>query len=762
MRWRCRLLATGEVSHGGQRYGISAAFSFLPRHQRPDGFPSHVLQARCDHRARHSLVEERLSHAGEVHRLSDVTVVPAADTRRWTENIQCARRQLIAHRDDHVWPLFVEDRFQEAARFLSRVSGGDRDGHGIPPAPFSLDGVPISCEAGVRDRKANLRRQPVRESTPPLAVERMREEQRPLGAGEHVPGRDPGRITVVDRNELDAVHPWPALDRCRTPSRGDGVQNRVAHFGRPQDEAVDGSLTHPCDIVFITGAGDEDKSQSIFDAHTRDTGKEASSLRILECVTQVFPENHPEIPRRTSTQGPRDRIRPGVAKARSRRQNPLTRALCYAVRASVRIAHGHRRDAGLCRDLTHGHPLAVHMATLSVYRYTMRFRLGPYFAFAAFGIFWGTWGATLPALREAGGLTTAELGSALLCVGAGALPAMLFTGAAIDHFGVRITGLFLLLLSASGVLLAWSARDPLSISIGMLLVGAASGAADVGANALAALGEARSTRRVITLGHAVFSLFVVASSLGAGALRDAGQDVLVIFAAAGLASAAAGTMVLAFSDGRSRSATDAPSATQIPIKLAWPLVAIGLVGALGFAAENAHQSWSAIFLEDELQSGAGVAAIAPATFATAAAITRFTAGASNRVPASVLLLGGATTAFIGTVVVAAATSVPVALVGLAVAAVGTSLLYPTLVSTSLQGVSDEHRGRATSMIATTSYLGFVVGPVFVGVLAGAVGLRGAMIGVAVLAVAFAVAAPPVTRILSKSRDIDAVPATRES
>jgi len=51
----------------------------------------------------------------------------------------------------------------------------------------------------------------------------------------------------------------------------------------------------------------------------------------------------------------------------------------------------------------------------------------------------------------------------------------------------------------------------------------------------------------------------------------------------------------------------------------------------------------------------------------------------------------------------------------------------------------------TSAVATTAHLGFLFGPVYVGVLSGAVGLRDAMVGVAALAAAFALLAPLVTR-----------------
>ncbi|UNX55254.1 MFS transporter [Georgenia sp. TF02-10] len=176
-----------------------------------------------------------------------------------------------------------------------------------------------------------------------------------------------------------------------------------------------------------------------------------------------------------------------------------------------------------------------------------------------------------------------------------------------------------------------------------------------------------------------------------------------------------------------------------------PFVAVGLVGALGFAAENAHQSWSAIFLGDELGAPPGLTAIAPATFAAFAAVTRVAADILTRIPASALLVGCAVVATLGTLVVAVGRVLPLALGGLALAAIGTSVLFPTLLSRATRDVPAGRRGRATSAVVTTAYLGFVLGPVYVGALAGAVGLRGAMVGVAALVAAFAVLAPLVIR-----------------
>jgi predicted MFS family arabinose efflux permease len=362
-------------------------------------------------------------------------------------------------------------------------------------------------------------------------------------------------------------------------------------------------------------------------------------------------------------------------------------------------------------------------------------------AFAAFGLFWGTWGAGLPALRDAAGVGPAGLGTALLFVGLGALPGMAFTGRAVDALGARLAGPLLVALAGAGVVTAAVARDLPTLAAGMALVGATSGAADVAANAQAGLAERRSGRRVITLSHGVFSAFVVVGSLGTGALRAAGAGVVVVFAAAGALMAACGVAALVLGDRPQPADPEHHAPPGRRVRALLPFVAVGLVAALGFAMENAHQSWSAVYLGDVLGAGPGTAALAPATFAACAAATRFVAGSLTRAPATLLLVGGASTALVGSLLLAVAPTVPLALAALSLAAVGTSLLFPTLLSRATQHVPPDQRGRATSAVATTAYLGFLLGPVYVGTLAGAAGLRGAMIGVAALALAFSVLAP---------------------
>src|SRR5687767_11963617 len=91
-------------------------------------------------------------------------------------------------------------------------------------------------------------------------------------------------------------------------------------------------------------------------------------------------------------------------------------------------------------------------------------------AFAAFGAFWGAWGASVPRVQDQAGVTDGELGLALLFVGAGALPAMLLAGRAVDRWGLRVAAPAIGALGVTGAALAFAAVDLAGLCAGLALV----------------------------------------------------------------------------------------------------------------------------------------------------------------------------------------------------------------------------------------------------------------------------------------------------
>jgi MFS family permease len=378
-----------------------------------------------------------------------------------------------------------------------------------------------------------------------------------------------------------------------------------------------------------------------------------------------------------------------------------------------------------------------------------RLTTAAYLASGIFGAFWGTWGSAVPRVRDQTGLDDAQLGTALLFISAGALPAMLLTGRALDRWGLRCTASLVVALGAAGLVAAVTADGLVSLCAGLAVVGMTSGAADVAMNSVGGRAEQRSGRPVITRAGAVFSTVVVASSLGTGAAYALGAPTWVPFAAVLLLCVAVGAAILrALPAGESGPAPAPASGAPGPRMPVMPLLLVGTLGAIAFAGENAHQSWGAVFLEDVLATGPGLSALAPAVFAAVVAVTRFAVSTLNAAHARTVLVVGSLMAAAGAAVVARASSVPVALAGLVLAAAGAAALFPTLLSIVSRNVAESSRGRATSIVTVVSYLGFLLGPVYVGVWASVAGLRGAMLAVAALGVVLAVLVLP---LLSLSR-----------
>lgn len=139
----------------------------------------------------------------------------------------------------------------------------------------------------------------------------------------------------------------------------------------------------------------------------------------------------------------------------------------------------------------------------------------------------------------------------------------------------------------------------------------------------------------------------------------------------------------------------------------------------------------------------------PAVFAASVAITRFGVSLLRPTHVRMVLVLGAVMAAAGAMIVARAPSVPVALAGLVLAAAGTAAIFPTLLSIVSRNVVESSRGRATSIVTTVSYLGYLLGPAYVGLWASGTGLRGAMIAIAALGLALAALTLP---LLVLSRD----------
>lgn len=354
-------------------------------------------------------------------------------------------------------------------------------------------------------------------------------------------------------------------------------------------------------------------------------------------------------------------------------------------------------------------------------------------AFGTFGMVWGAWQAALPDLARHYELSSGPLGAILTAGFAVSLPAMLVTGRQLDRlgagWGIGLTATVMVAgLSLVGALPALPA-----VVLGVILFAAGSGAYDVAING-AAMGDGSWSRPArMTLLHAAFSGGGVVGAVAAGAILGSAITFQAVYPA--LAVALLGAALLAGIGAWPARREHA----GVPRGVVMAMLPLAALAGLAFLVEGSMETWSAIYLRDDLGAVAFVGALGPAAFHAAMVVGRLIGAAvAGRLGApSTLLAAGSMTA-VGMAVALLVPSPAAAIPGMALAALGASFVVPVVVSMAA-GRAGPYAGRAASYVLTLGYAGFLVGPSLVGILGEVAGLRAALVVVPVAAAMIAVA-----------------------
>jgi fucose permease len=165
------------------------------------------------------------------------------------------------------------------------------------------------------------------------------------------------------------------------------------------------------------------------------------------------------------------------------------------------------------------------------------------------------------------------------------------------------------------------------------------------------------------------------------------------------------------------------------------LAALGVVAFCALVSEGAMADWSAVYLQDVIDSGPGLAAAGYAVFSLAMAVGRLTGDRFIELLGAVtmLRLGGALAAS-GLALALLVDSTALALVGFALVGAGLATLFPITLSAAANAPGMAP-GAGIAAMSSTGYFGFLIGPPLIGFVAELVGLRGALVFVVALGVA---------------------------
>jgi len=347
------------------------------------------------------------------------------------------------------------------------------------------------------------------------------------------------------------------------------------------------------------------------------------------------------------------------------------------------------------------------------------------FFITGFGM--AAWAPLVPFAKARVGINEGVLGLLLLCLGVGSMVTMPLAGALAARVGCRavVVGATLLVCLTLPLLASVSSLPLLVVAL--LAFGAGLGAQDVAMNIQAIIVERASLRPMMSGFHGLFSLGGIVGAAGVTALLGAGASPL------GATLVVIGGIVVAL--GVAAPHVRVQGGRREGPSFAWPrgiVVFIGVLCFIGFLSEGAVLDWSAVFLTSVRGMAPSYAGLGYAAFALTMTVGRLV---GDRI---VRRVGGSNVIMYGGVCVAAGFALttlplgwPVALVGYALAGVGSCNIVPVLFAAAgRQTVMAE--AVAVPAIMTLGYAGILAGPAAIGLVAQAAGLSAAFLILAVL------------------------------
>ena len=352
-------------------------------------------------------------------------------------------------------------------------------------------------------------------------------------------------------------------------------------------------------------------------------------------------------------------------------------------------------------------------------------QLGVSATFLGHALVTGSWGARIPAIKHTLALTDPQLGAALFGMALGTLAGGRLGGRIAARFGARAVVRVGLPLYALALITSGLAGSLAALAVCLVAMGVMAAVVDVSMNSEAVIVERGARRPLMSGFHGMWSVGLMIGALVGAAFAAAGAGPDMNFVTVALITVAATAPILTKLPER-EIAADALAAHAAG---GWSLAVIvfGLITFCSFFAEGVAGSWGAVYLHDRVAAGAALAAVGFAAFSLGMAGSRLTGDRLAAAVGPVRLVFLSTLGAICGLTLALAVPQPVAgIVGFALLGLGLGPVVPTVVSAASGARLGSVEG-VVSRVFTLGYVGGVSGPALIGVLAGAVGLRLALL-----------------------------------
>ncbi|MEX9254721.1 MFS transporter [Pseudenterobacter timonensis] len=392
-------------------------------------------------------------------------------------------------------------------------------------------------------------------------------------------------------------------------------------------------------------------------------------------------------------------------------------------------------------------------------RKALRLRLFALFMFFFIpGLLMASWATRTPAIRDVLSVSTAEMGIVLFGLSIGSMSGILCSAWLVKRFGTRQVIRTTMCCAVLGMIVLsvalWMA-SALLFALGLMVFGASFGSAEVAINVEGASVEREMNKTVLPMMHGFYSLGTLTGAGVGMVLTALGVAAnLHILLAALVCIIPILTGIAAIPDGNGKNDREEAHASPkgVPFYRDLQLMLIGVIVLAMAFAEGSANDWLPLLMVDGHGFSPTSGSLIYAGFTLGMTVGRFTGGwfidrySRVAVVRASALLGGLGMAMIIFVDVDWIAGVSVILWGL-----GASLGFPLTISAASDTGPDAPT--RVSVVATTGYLAFLVGPPLLGFLGEHYGLRSAMLVVLGLVIIAALVARAVAKPAAQDESV---------
>ncbi|EIF1010787.1 MFS transporter [Salmonella enterica] len=374
------------------------------------------------------------------------------------------------------------------------------------------------------------------------------------------------------------------------------------------------------------------------------------------------------------------------------------------------------------------------------------------------GLLMASWATRTPAIRDILSVSTAEMGAVLFGLSIGSMSGILCSAWLVKRFGTRkvirttmtcaVTGMVILSIAL------WCA-SPLIFALGLAVFGASFGTAEVAINVEGAAVERELNKTVLPMMHGFYSFGTLAGA-GVGMALTAlsvPANIHIILAAA-VAIAPIFIAIRAIPDGTGKNASEDAHLQEkgLPFYRDIQLLLIGVVVLAMAFAEGSANDWLPLLMVDGHGFSPTSGSLIYAGFTLGMTVGRFTGGwFIDRYSRVTVVRASALMGALGIGLIIFVDSDWVAGVSVILWGLGASLGFPLTISAASDTGPDAPT--RVSVVATTGYLAFLVGPPLLGYLGEHYGLRSAMMVVLALVILAALVAKAVAKPVSTPQPV---------